>query len=618
VLLSILAGPTLAAERCGVEAQAVMGTHCSSVSLLYAVAAVMLVPLIMAYHPEHPRRYTFDQALQKSAGEFLQHLTPQDAQRYVAIVGAGPAGLRAAELIVALNRQVPPSEQRKVLLFDRNPVLTGLGAYGIPPVKKQGVLKDGVVKQAQGVMHGLVGKREWQRFPTGQFLQVVDSAHVRFFPNTDIGTDITLEQLERLGIPLVIATGAQTPRLPTDAIGNTVPGRHLKGIVSATSEFFRAIGTQWLMTKKGVQGLRYDGKSSDVQGHKAIMIYGGGNVASDAFMWAFRNTAPEVDVLLVYRGELHCMTNMSRPYYKPIDAALLQRRAPTPVFTPADILDLPALHATLKEAQRPVDQLLCEALQVSPVHLAALSREALVAALNTVLHIPDLAKRLAHIEPGSFRLDLHAMHAALTNGDDVTRLDPTQRLTLARTLLEMEYPQAIRRLHRANMLGLLTVEAYLDTVGYGHVTHVRLRQHRRGELARDRQTGAPMLLRSNVIERDNIMRHRYTKEKLWRYNTVATDTYLELPVDCVIEAIGDVVQPVGDLEITSWQSLKADLDTGRVSGRQIWIAGQALTQKGKIRDSYVSALHTVVDMGPWLYPQSWAARHLLRTLVHEA
>ena len=616
VLLHIIAGTTLSAERAGVEAQPVIGTHRCSVGRLYLVAAAMLLPLIMAYHPEHPRRYTFDQALQESASEFLQRLAPQDAQRYVAIVGAGPAGLRAAELIVALNRQVAPTEQKKVLLFDRNPVLTGLGAYGIPPVKKQGVLKDGVVKQAQGVMHGLVGKREWQRFPTGQFLQVVDSTHARFFPNTNVGTDITLEQLERLGIPLVIATGAQTPRLPTDAAGNPVPGRDLKGVILATSEFFRSIGTQWLTTKKGVQGLRYDGKSYDVQGHKVIMIYGGGNVASDAFMWAFRNTSPEVDVLLVYRGELHCMTNMSRPYYKPIDAALLQRRAPTPVFTPADILDLPALLATLKEQQRPADQLLLEALQVSPAHLATVSRERLVTALNTVLHLPDLAKRLAHIECGSFRLDLHAMHAALTNGADVTRLDRTQMLTLARTLLEIEYPQTMRRLHRANMLGLLTVEAYLDKVGHGHVTHVQLRQHRRGDLARDRKTGAPILLRSNVIERDNTMRHRYTKEKLFRWNTVATDAYLELQVDCVIEAIGDVVQPLGDLEVTSWQSLKADLDTGRVPGRQIWIAGQALTQKGKIRDSYVSALQTVIDMGPWLYPRSWDTRHLLNTLMH--
>jgi NADPH-dependent glutamate synthase beta subunit-like oxidoreductase len=92
----------------------------------------------MAYRPEHPRRYVFDQALQETASTFLRGLTPQDAHRYVAIVGAGPAGLRAAELIVALNRQAPSTEQKKVLLFDRNPVLTGLGAYGIPPVKKQG------------------------------------------------------------------------------------------------------------------------------------------------------------------------------------------------------------------------------------------------------------------------------------------------------------------------------------------------------------------------------------------------------------------------------------------------------------------------------------------------
>jgi hypothetical protein len=99
---------------------------------------------------------------------------------------------------------------------------------------------------------------------------------------------------------------------------------------------------------------------------------------------------------------------------------------------------------------------------------------------------------------------------------------------------------------------------------------------------------------------------------------VATAECLELQVDCVIEAIGDVVQPLGNLELTSWQSLKADLHTGRVPGRLICIAGQALTQKGKIRDSYVSALQTVIDMGPYLYPDAWHIRRLLSTLVPEA
>jgi hypothetical protein len=137
------------------------------------LTGAVLLPLIMAYRHDDPRPYKFEQALQDTASQFVQRLTPQDARCYVAIVGAGPAGLRAAELIIALNRQVAPAERKKVLLFDRNPVLAGLGVYGIPPVKKQGVLKDGVVKQAQGVMHGLVGKREWQVFPTAQFLQVV-------------------------------------------------------------------------------------------------------------------------------------------------------------------------------------------------------------------------------------------------------------------------------------------------------------------------------------------------------------------------------------------------------------------------------------------------------------
>ena len=615
LLLLVLTSTVAAAESHLDLAPWYTGVIGSQISHVLIIAGALCLPLIMAYRPEDPRTYVFDHALQESAADFLGRLTAHDTKRYVAVVGAGPAGLRAAELVVRLNREVPEAERRKVLLFDRNPVLTGLGAYGIPPVHKQGRLKDGVVKQAQGVMHGLVGRREWHIFPDDRFLQVTDSAHVRFFPHTDIGSDISLDLFERLGMPLIIATGAQTPRLPTATDGQPVPGRQLRGIISATSEFFRHIGTHWLASQKGVQGLQYDGKAHDFQGYKTIMIYGGGNVASDAFMWAFRNTAPDVDVLLVYRGELHCMTNMSRPYYKPIDAALVHRRAASPVFTQEDILHAATLKASIKELQRDIDGLLLDSLETSPALFGAVTEEHLVKAMNRVLHMPDLVKRLSSIERGSFRVDLHGIHAALINGTAETPSESAKALILARTLLEMEYPNALRRLHRANMFGLLTVEAYLDKLGHGTLTHVRLRKHRRGTLTTDRKTGAPVLLRSNVIERDNIMRHRYTKEKLFKWSTVATHECIELQVDCVIEAIGDVVQPLGDLELTPWQSLKADLETGRVPGRTIWVTGQALTQKGKVRDSYVSALRTVIDMGATLYPQSWETRHLLNALL---
>lgn len=75
------------------------------------------------------------------------------------------------------------------------------------------------------------------------------------------------------------------------------------------------------------------------------------------------------------------------------------------------------------------------------------------------------------------------------------------------------------------------------------------------------------------------------------------------------------MQPLGDLEMTSWQTLKADPETGRIAGRTIWVAGQALTQKGKVRDSYVSAFQTVLDMGPVLYPHAWDSGRLWQALT---
>jgi hypothetical protein len=153
--------------------------------------------------------------------------------------------------------------------------------------------------------------------------------------------------------------------------------------------------------------------------------------------------------------------------------------------------------------------------------------------------MPDLLQHLPHLERGSVRLDLHPIWAQVQESRGGSGL-PAQGplLLLNRTVLELEYPNELRRLHRANMLGLLTVEAYLDKVGEGQVTHVLLRKHRRGSLVRDRKTGLPVLLRSNVIERDNIMRHRLTKEKLYRWTTVPSEECVELAVELVIEAIG--------------------------------------------------------------------------------
>ena len=403
---------------------------------------MLVVPLIMAYQPGARNTYVFHKGLEETAGAFLRRLTPEEARRCVAIVGAGPAGLRVAELLVALNRHVAATERRKILLFDRNPVPTGLGAYGIPPVHKQGVLKDGIVQQAQGVMHGMVGKREWRMFPRHQFWQVVESEFVRFFPHTDVGTDITLAQMERLGLPLVIATGAQQPRLSTDAQGVLVPGRHLAGVVAATSEFFRQIGTTWLTENKGVQGLAYHGKPHTLRGTQVVMVYGGGNVASDAFMWAFRQTPPTTDVLLVYRGELHAMTNMSRPYFKPMDRALREQRAASPEFTPQDLLQGHALQARLRTPQRVVDALVRQHLPEASHTLKTVPDQHIVEALNAVLRLPDLVQRLPYLEQGSMRLDLHPAWALVQANGGAPAL-PAQGplLVLNRTVLEQEYPE---------------------------------------------------------------------------------------------------------------------------------------------------------------------------------
>jgi ferredoxin--NADP+ reductase len=120
-------------------------------------------------------------------------------QYYVAVVGAGPAGLFGARELV--NQGV------RVALFNRDIKPGGLAEYGIYPEKH--TMKEGLRKQ---------------------FRQIMDLPNLDYYGNVSVGSqgDLTLDELRSLGFDAILVTaGAQG----TKSLG--LPGEELEGVYHA-------------------------------------------------------------------------------------------------------------------------------------------------------------------------------------------------------------------------------------------------------------------------------------------------------------------------------------------------------------------------------------------------
>ncbi|MEB4614637.1 FAD-dependent oxidoreductase [Leucobacter sp. M11] len=98
----------------------------------------------------------------------------------IAIVGAGPAGIYAADLLLKAERDFEVS----IDLFDRLPAPYGLVRYGVSPDHPR----------IKGIINAL--------------REVLDRGDIRFFGNVDFGTDLTIDDLRRHYHAVIFATGA--------------------------------------------------------------------------------------------------------------------------------------------------------------------------------------------------------------------------------------------------------------------------------------------------------------------------------------------------------------------------------------------------------------------------
>jgi glutamate synthase (NADPH/NADH) small chain len=165
----------------------------------------------------------------------------------VAVVGSGPAGLSAADLLNQAGHTVT--------VFEKNNAIGGLLRYGIPDFKLSKTVID-------------------------RRLEIFLEEGLNFKTNVNVGVDITCDELLAQYDAVVLANGAEQPRdLP-------VEGRDLKGVHFAM-EFL-------MQSNKRIAGEIIPEEISIIAKDKKVMIIGGGDTGSDCVGTSIRQKAKSV------------------------------------------------------------------------------------------------------------------------------------------------------------------------------------------------------------------------------------------------------------------------------------------------------------------------------------
>jgi glutamate synthase (NADPH/NADH) small chain len=168
----------------------------------------------------------------------------------VAVIGAGPAGLACADVLVRHGI--------KAVVYDKHPEIGGLLSFGIPEFK----LEHRVIKTRRRILEGM---------------------GIEFVLNTAIGGDIAFDEILENYDAVFLGLGTYT------AMKGNMPGENLAGVYRALDYL---IGNT-----KSLLGMPGDGyEFTDLNGQQVVVL-GGGDTAMDCVRTAVRQGATGVSCL---------------------------------------------------------------------------------------------------------------------------------------------------------------------------------------------------------------------------------------------------------------------------------------------------------------------------------
>lgn len=246
-------------------------------------------PTTCGFICEHPcearcRRNMVDDAinirgLKRVAADFAGEVDPpacaEPTGKKIAVLGGGPCGLSAAYYLQLMGHQT--------CVYEMLSELGGMLRYGIPNYR---LPKDRLDEDINCILK------------TG--------VEVKY--NVKVGTDITIQELQKEYDAVLIAVGASTDK----KLG--LPGEDAEGVLSAV-EILRAVEMK---------------QSMDLTG-KEVVVIGGGNVSMDAVRTAKRLGAKKVSI--VYRRRIADMTAL----YDEIEGAIAEGIEMQTLKAPASI-----------------------------------------------------------------------------------------------------------------------------------------------------------------------------------------------------------------------------------------------------------------------------------------
>ncbi|MCD5362356.1 FAD-dependent oxidoreductase [Chromobacterium aquaticum] len=173
----------------------------------------------------------------------------------VAVIGAGPAGLACADVLVRNGV--------KAVVFDRYEEIGGLLTFGIPEFK----LEKSVIKRRREIMEGM---------------------GVEFVLNTEIGKDVQIEELLEQYDAIFMGMGAYK------YIKGGFPGEDLPGVLEALPYLINNV-------RQGLGTLPEEGEVPISMRGKRVLVLGGGDTAMDCNRTAIRQGAQSV--ICAYRRD---------------------------------------------------------------------------------------------------------------------------------------------------------------------------------------------------------------------------------------------------------------------------------------------------------------------------